>query len=787
MEHIQHPSSPSPSSPSILPTAKTKNRAGIRTGTPLSQLSRLNISGLHAELKPKVLKAIQWFLRCHVALYPGILTAITFEGTGDTTVNRRRQRNRNVIGVEPVLPGVVHFNNQYSDHVDAIDDVQDQLEITADSTDSNTSSNSSSSSGGGLFVDATGHVNNIFSGLHTPSQNGPADAVPADFHSQYYLLSRNPDESCELDFMSIVKELAGQLQVLDLSRWSWSVITQQALDMIPTEHLSTLRFHPRTRIMASPGSMFLKKCRMLKVLNIHAYDSDMLSLDNDTIPLETPTPPTTTTPDNASSSSAAPTSSSPPPSPLPLSDPISLTNLSLTGNVPSVLRAVQDAIRLMPKSLDTIDLTAHLDGYLSREATHRLMDWNTALSTSSISCLSTLQLHGHLAMTFEAPLLLEHCPTLRRFGLTIKSYTSSSFTRTEDAHVLPRFMVTPDHRERTRTSFMGHSFMAKMASAATIAKAAEAAAAAAPPRYHLKVLELEGPWILTERDVDQIGRQISGLVYLNLVGCRFYPTWRPGFVGEKDHEEEEEEEEEEETEQTLFSVHPHPQRDPQDASPVIRLVERVQDTLKTLRIHRRGLEGRPRRDSAEYTISITTTRTSISASTPTSSMTPSHSMSTLSSFHSSSSSSSLSSSIEETRAEPVLAFKKRFPNVKLQIREKQHENSFVLAPPVETLRRIHHRPPLRSRTSSLFSDFLGQPSSAYRLHEFSGQSSLWRRARNAVPFFKRHKTYSPNGFENGQIRSWGRGGMGGGGGGSGAGGSGGAWRRGTVSLSRLFQ
>ncbi|KAF9982735.1 hypothetical protein BGZ65_002549 [Modicella reniformis] len=703
MEHLVGPSSPSssPSTPSSVTPTNTKNRAGLRIGTPLSQLSRLNISGLHAELKPKVLRAIRWFLRRHVSVYPGVLTAITFEGTGDTTVNRRRQRNRNVIGVEPILPGVVHFNNQYTDHVDTMDEVEDELEGGAANPNSH-----GESPVAGLFVDAAGHINNIFSGPHIAA----AEAVPADFHSQYYLLSRNPDESCELDFMGIVQELAGQLEVLDLSRWSWSAITRQALDMIPTERLSTLRFHPRTRIMSPHGSVFLKRFSMLKVLEIHAFDEAMLDLDSDSIDLVPSTSTTTSTP---------------------LSSQVSLSTLTLTGSVPNVLPAVHDAIRLMGKSLDTIDLTAHLDGYLSTQDTLRLMDWSTSLSTSSIPCLTTLQLHGHLAMTFNAPLLLELCPTLRCFGLTIKSYTSSSFIRTEFARVLPRFMVTPDRDVIGINSLGGQRFMDLTLMTTT--------ATGASPKFHLKVLELEGPWILTERDVKQIGDQISGLVFLNLVGCRFYPARR----GDRDDEEERVDQDEE-------------------SPPVVRLVERVQETLRTLRIHRRGLEGKPRRDSAEYHIPAATTATT------------SKSMSTLPTFHHTSSSSLLlsSSAAEETRLEPVMAFKKRFPNVKLQIREKQHENSFVLAPSAETLRRIHHRPPLRTRTTSLFSDMLGQPSMPYRMHEFAGQSSMWRRARNAVPFFKRHKTYSPNGFENGQIRSWGRGG---------------GLRRSSVSLSRFFR
>ncbi|KAF8924720.1 hypothetical protein BGZ58_001513 [Dissophora ornata] len=677
-----------------------KNSAGIKTGAPLSQLSHLNISGLHAELKPKVMRAIRWFLRRHVTVCPGVLKVVTFEGPGDTIVNRRRQRNRNVIGVEPVQPGVVHFNNQ---HDDDDDDTADEVEEEEYGPEAATTAAGAAEI---LFVDGTGHINNVY---NTATAAAAADAFPADFHSQYYLLSRNPDQSCDLDFMGVLQELEGQLEELDLSRWSWSVITQQALDMIPTGQLLTLRFHPRTRIQSPHGSSLLRNCPMLKHLEIHSFDPQMLNLDDGGI-------------SNAASSTSPNSTSLTPPS---------LRALSLAGSVQNVLPAVSDAIRTTGKSLDTIDLAAHLDGFLSTEETLRLMDWGTSVSSSTIPCLTTLRLHGHLALSFDAPLLLELCPTLRRFGLTIKSYTSSSFIRAELARVLPRFMVTWDGQSADGGFAAGSTTEPKQ-------------------KFLLKDLELEGPWILTDLDLDQIAEQIEGLVDLNLVGCRFYPMAR--CLG---------------TDETLT---------PEECSPVVRLVERVQGTLRTLRIHRRGLENRPRRDSTDYC--------SITSATTTSATSNSHLPTT-----------------ESSTSEPILAFKKRFPNVTLLIREKQHEHSFVLAPSPETLRRIHHHHhshsqghnqyqypwlPSNRQNNTLpisFSEafLLGQPSSPTMLHEFSGQSSMWRRARSAVPFlsaFRRHKTYPPNGFENGQIRSWG-GSIGFGIGGDSGGGSGSTegWRK----------
>ncbi|KAI7820638.1 hypothetical protein BC939DRAFT_227691 [Gamsiella multidivaricata] len=673
-----HDNKCSSSSPSSSCSPASKNSAGIRTGAPLSQLSRISISGLHAELKPKVLRAIRWFVRRHVLTYPGVLTSIVFDGPGDTIVNRRRQRNRNVVGVEPILPGVVHFNNQYTNNDDT-DEVEEY--------DGAPTSNSPS---GVLFVDATGHINNIFNGNH----NVATEAFPADFHSQYYLLSRNPDESCELDFMGIIQELKGQLEVLDLSQWSWSALTQQALDMIPTEQLLILRFHSRTRIQSPHGSTFLKNCPLLETLEIHAFDSEMLDLDDNSASLaHLQIDPTSGCSSSSSSSPRA----------LPHA---SLNTLSLTGSVPNVLPAVSDAIRTMGDSLITIDLSAHLDGFLSTKETLRLMDWSTSLSISSIPLLTTLHLHGHLAMTFDAPLLLELCPTLRYFGLAIKSYTSSSFVRPELARVLPRFMVPMDRESSAPTD-----------SALSI-RSTEI------QKFSLKALELEGPWILTDDDMEQMGEQIRGLIVLNLVGCRFYPARRTTKANVRSEPEDEE------------------------ISSVARLVERVQDTLRTLCIHRRGLEGKPRRDSTDYSTLFS------APPSPTSSRSTPHLPPTVPS-------------------EPVLAFKKRFPNVKLLIREKQHAHSFVLAPSFETLRRIHHPlPPPTARNSSSFSDMLGQPSTPYMAHEFSGQNSGWRRARNAMLFLKRRKVYSPNGFENGQIRSWGR-----------SGDVGGSWRRG-FGLSR---
>ncbi|KAG0010686.1 hypothetical protein BGZ80_001262 [Entomortierella chlamydospora] len=725
MEHVLEPTSPSPPCPSSSSPQGLKNSAGIRTGMPLSQLSRLNISGLHAELKPKVLRAIRWFLRRHVVVYPGMLKAIAFEGPGDIIVNRRRQRNRNVVAVEPVQPGVVHFNNQHADD-DTTDEIEEEQDHVAPLPQNNTltqlqqlqqqqqqqqqnqnqhhiqhqhqhfyqhqhqnqihnqTQNHNHNQHGntqGLFVDGAGYVNNV------PPNNTtavPAEALPAVFHSQYYLLRRNPDESSEVDFMGIIQELHGQLEVVDLSQWSWSVITQQALDMIPVAKLSTLRFHPRTRIQWHHGPSFLSDCPALKVLEIHAFDPAMLDLVGNIgfAPSVTVQNHPSSSPSSSSLSSIDP----PPPPPRP-SYPASLNTLSLTGSVPNVLPAVRDAIRIMGKSLDTINLSAHLDGFLSDKQTHELMDWSTSLSTTTIPQLTTLQLHGHLALSFDAPLLLELCPTLRHFSLAIKSYTSTSFVSTESARVLPRFMIPWEGKDLDEKEVQ---------------------------KFQLRVLELQGPWILTRRDMHQIGEQICGLVTLNLVGCRFYSSTTrrqveilPDSGDDSSTFGGDDERDEGETDDNISSVE--------------RLVEKIQGTLRTLRIHRRGLEPKPRRDSYDY-----------------SSYSSIHSNATSPNLHCLANGSAVAV-VAATAGplEPVLAFKKRFPNVSLQIQEKQHEHSFVIAPSADILRRIHRPNSSQGRRSSLsLADIWDHAGPGPAQHQFGSRDSVWRRARDAMPFLK---------------------------------------------------
>ncbi|KAF9197175.1 hypothetical protein BGZ49_002547 [Haplosporangium sp. Z 27] len=708
MEYVLEPSSPScsTSSPSSSSSSSSstpqvsKNSAGIRTGKPLSQLSRLNINGLHAELKPKVLRAIRWFIRRHVAVYPGMLKSIAFEGPGDTIVNRRRQRNRNVVAVEPIQPGVVHFNNQNNTDDDATDEIEEedehvitppphltlvQLQQFQQQQQQQQQQNQNQNQNqyqnqhqnqhlhhiqhptqhqnhnqlnnqigiNQFFMGGTAHGNNI-----PPNSNTSAPEVfPAVFHSQYYLLSRNPDESCELDFLGIIQELYGQLEDVDLSQWSWSVITQQALEMIPVSKLKTLRFHPRTRIQWRHGPSFLRSCPKLKVLEIHAFNPAML----DQVEL--------------SSSLVHDLVSSGVDCPITSNYPSSLNSLSLTGSVPNVLPAVRDAILVMGRSLKSINLSAHLDGFLTDKQTHELMDWSTSLSTLTIPQLTTLQLHGHLALSFDAPLLLELCPSLRHFGLAIKSYTSSSFVNSDQARVLPRFMI-PWESDDSDNGVQGKEPVTQ--------------------KFQLQVLELQGPWILTDNDINQISEQICGLVNLNLVGCRFFPKQRQvespdsgdnkSIFGGNDDEDEERSD---------------------DTSPVARLVEKIQNTLRVLRIHRRGLESKPRRDSSDFSY--------------------------YSSIHSNATAPNLlriSSSATEP-SEPVLAFKKRFPNVKLQIQEKQHEHSFVLAPSADILRRIH-RPTSQARRSSLsIIDLMEHPGPVFVQHDFDENDSVWRRAKNA--------------------------------------------------------
>ncbi|KAG0305850.1 hypothetical protein BGZ98_003463 [Dissophora globulifera] len=168
-------STPTPQ-PSTSTTTITHNSAGIRTGEPLSQLSRLNISGLHAELKPKVMRAVRWFLRRHATVYPGVLKAVSFEGPGDSVISRRRQRNRNVIGAEPILPGVVHFNNQHAGDEDEDDDLVDGVEEDGSGFASTISATNLASASEALYAEMAGHANNIVQGQQhhqhpTPSSN----------------------------------------------------------------------------------------------------------------------------------------------------------------------------------------------------------------------------------------------------------------------------------------------------------------------------------------------------------------------------------------------------------------------------------------------------------------------------------------------------------------------------------------------------------------------------------------------------------------------------------------
>ncbi|KAF9983664.1 hypothetical protein BGZ75_004881, partial [Mortierella antarctica] len=598
MAHVLD-STPISGSPALTPSTpvKKKNSGGVQTGAPLSQLARLNISGLHASLKPKVLRAIRWFVRCHVARYPGVLRELSFEGPGDKVSNRRRQRNRTVVHSEPIQPGVVHFGPQ-GQADNGLGGGGDELnEMTGDGMALQVEDPQ-----GVHFADAADTINGVFNAYGVPME-----AVPADFHSQYYLLAQNPDESSAMDILGIVQELRGQLEVLDLSRWSWGVVSQQALDLVPTQHLLTLKFHPRTRIQSLNGPLFLRRCSRLKTLDIHAFDAALLYQDS------------------ICSSTAG--------SPL---EGTLLSELSLTGSVPNVLPAIRDAIQHTGKSLESIEVSASLDGFLSEQETIRLMDWSTSLSGFTTPHLTTLRLHGHLALMFNVPSLLELCPTLRQFALTIKSYTSSSFVNVDLAHVLRRFMVPLDQEQID---------------------------APAPSKFRLDVLDLEGPWILTDHDMDQIAHQISGLTHLNLVDCRIYSS----TCSDENQDDD-----------------PNRGTPMHLCNPVVRLVERAQDTLRVLQIHRRCLEGHPQHCQP----------------CPPSS-------------------------------EPVLAFKERFPNVKLIIRERQNENSYVLASSVEILRRIQH-PMSRRRTLSIqYSGSMGRQHlhhpRPYQEHQQRHQYSAWAR------------------------------------------------------------
>ncbi|KAG0086704.1 hypothetical protein BGZ92_007953, partial [Podila epicladia] len=76
-------------SPCAVSPVKVVNTAGNRTGPPLSQLSRLRLGGLDADLSMKTMGLVRQFFRFHALAYPGRLTEVEFEGLGDTSSLRR--------------------------------------------------------------------------------------------------------------------------------------------------------------------------------------------------------------------------------------------------------------------------------------------------------------------------------------------------------------------------------------------------------------------------------------------------------------------------------------------------------------------------------------------------------------------------------------------------------------------------------------------------------------------------------------------------------------------------
>ncbi|KAG0086271.1 hypothetical protein BGZ92_008269, partial [Podila epicladia] len=215
-----------------------------------------------------------------------------------------------------------------------------------------------------------------------------------------------------------------------------------------------------------------------------------------------------------------------PPPPKPRPTP-SLHHLTLSGTVPHVLDVLQDAVIHMDKTLSTIDLSAAMDGFLDSRETVQLQSW--ALSLTTLDRLVVLRLTGHLALTFQAPFLLETCPKLKELSLSILAYSSSTlFAREADHCVVPKFLRDENNKDITLA--------------------------------RLQVLTLEGSWVVRPQDLALVARKLSGLLDLSLMGCRFFAA------GEQD---------------PASSAHVG----------ITDLVQALVPMLRKLKIHRRGIEG----------------------------------------------------------------------------------------------------------------------------------------------------------------------------------------------------
>ncbi|KAF9210346.1 hypothetical protein BGZ59_009549 [Podila verticillata] len=563
-------------------STKYINSAGNRTGAPLSQLVRLCLGGLDADLSIRIMSVVRQFFRFHALAYPGRLTEVEFEGLGDISSLRRRTIRRDVQAhqqqqalEDPFQPFVVPQNvgpieDEFHDDEDELQnltDIQDAIEFDLGQQQQQQQQ---------IHPAALAH-----------------NWVPFQLMNQPQIITeRSPAKL--VHYLRAFGELKDQLEVLDLSKWGWSTFSEQELQCIPFKHLKVLKFHPRTKAKHTQGPKWMSRFSKLKELNMNIWDPHMLDwtiLDNWEVlggsEMEEDRTPTVDVLDRQKKPALKPR-------------PPSLRHLTLSGTVPHVLDVLQDAVTHMDK-LTTIDLSASLDGFLDSHQTLQLQCW--ALSLPILDHLTVLRLTGHLALTFQAPLLLETCNRLRELSLSILAYTSSSlFAREADHCVVPKFLREEGDEDICLA--------------------------------RLKVLSLEGAWVVRPRDMALMARKLPWLIELSLMGCRF------------------------------FSAGP---QDPSSSAHVSLpgLVRALAPMLRKIKIHRRGIEGPldesvrldgyRKDDRARKQGAHSRTATGTSTKTTTDTITK-----------------------QEPAPDKVMAFKRRFPDVQVMIVERQNENSFVI-------------------------------------------------------------------------------------------------------------
>ncbi|KAG0040426.1 hypothetical protein BGZ82_002849 [Podila clonocystis] len=582
-------------SPCAVSTVKVFNTAGNRTGAPLSQLARLRLGGLDADLSMKVMGLVRQFFRFHALAYPGRLTEVEFEGLGDTSSLRRRTLRRDVhvqphhhqnnvhapafhVNPHPITTPVVEddFEDDDDDDMQHVIDIQEVIEHHLNQQQQQQQPQQQQQQ----------------QQQQQPQAGGlPANFVPFQLWNQPQGLAEDSPAKL-IHYMRALQELKDQLEVLNLSKWGWSTFRWVELRLIPYKHLKVLKFHPKSRVRHSQGPEWLSQFSKLQELDVSIIDPHML--DWTTLEDWELLGAGDTTEENKESSTSEiqeeqenPSANKPRPTPL-------LHHLTLAGTVPHVLDVLQDAVTHMDKTLSTIDLSATMDGFLDGRETLQLQSW--ALCLTTLDQLVVLRLSGHLALTFQAPLLLETCPKLKELSLSILTYSSSClFAREVDHCVVPKFLRDEDDEDITLAG--------------------------------LKVLALEGAWVVRPQDLALVARKLPGLIDLSLMGCRFFAAGA---------------------------------EDPHSSAHVglSDMIQALEPMLRKLKIHRRGVEG-PLDASVRldgYRKDDRAQKQSAHTRTPTTSTTKN----------------------QEPTQDKVMAFKLRFPSVHVMIVEKQNENSFVI-------------------------------------------------------------------------------------------------------------